>query len=261
MIEKYKEDPILFGAMFVPAVHEKPADFHYDISDSWMRDEDKRVNFIIPCGHGSTTLVSILLTLHKLVFGNDERIVLCSYKKATSVHNIDNILQILNSDDFIDVFGNLYNSGDAIKGITLNNGNSVIAKGAGQDITGLMFDYRRPTMFVLDDIDYDHDHMSRILTYRLPEWIECMVEDSLDSKRGRIFSIGTPKTKGSILNYIADCDSYTTFRYPAEKDPNNKIALWPEWVSWDELKTIEEHMCNRGVGYLYDRQYLCNLKA
>lgn len=66
--------------------------------------------------------------------------------------------------------------------------------------------------------------------------------------------VGTPQT---TADFFFDAEMHKKFAVifqPAEKDPVNKIALWPEHMSWDELQARK---AIRGAK-IYNQEYLCS---
>jgi len=65
---------------------------------------------------------------------------------------------------------------------------------------------------------------------------------------------GTPQTTSDFFFDIEMKKKFALLVQPAEKDPVNKIALWPEHMSWEELQIRKS---TRGQK-IYNQEYLCS---
>jgi len=71
---------------------------------------------------------------------------------------------------------------------------------------------------------------------------------------GECHIVGTPQT---TIDFFFDKNLREIFKYaelPAEKDHSNKIALWPEYMDWDELMGRRKTRGQR----IYNQEFLCS---
>lgn len=74
-------------------------------------------------------------------------------------------------------------------------------------------------------------------------------------KRGGFCKIvGTPQTTADFFFDPEMKKKFALLIQPAEKDPVNKIPLWPEHMSWDDL---QQRKALRGAK-IYNQEYLCS---
>lgn len=89
--------------------------------------------------------------------------------------------------------------------------------------------------------------------YKINSIIKTQILD-MPLKGGFCKIVGTPQTN---IDFFFDKDmqtKFTTIIQPAEKDPKNKIALWPEHMSWKELQQRKIIRGNK----IYNQEYLCS---
>lgn len=75
--------------------------------------------------------------------------------------------------------------------------------------------------------------------------------ESMPTEELHVF--GTPQSNGDLFAKLEKNPIYNFRRYPAEKDPKNKIALWPEAFDWEKLKQIEKNIGRKA----YNKEFLC----
>lgn len=74
-------------------------------------------------------------------------------------------------------------------------------------------------------------------------------------KRGGFCKIvGTPQTTADFFFDKEMAKKFAVLIQPAEKDPVNKISLWPEHMTWDDL---QQRKAIRGAK-IYNQEYLCH---
>jgi hypothetical protein len=106
----------------------------------------------------------------------------------------------------------------------------------------------------VDDPFQDPDN-AMILTKieKINKVIKTQILD-MPKKFGFCKIVGTPQT---TADFFFDREMKKKFKLlvqPAEKDPVNKIALWPEHMNWEEL---QERKNIRGAK-IYNQEYLCS---
>lgn len=73
-------------------------------------------------------------------------------------------------------------------------------------------------------------------------------------KRGQIHIVGTPQTSNDFFFDPSLRKHFRIMISPAEVDHLNKIALWPEWMNWEELMLRKEQRGEK----IYNQEYLCS---
>jgi len=71
---------------------------------------------------------------------------------------------------------------------------------------------------------------------------------------GELHVVGTPQTTFDIYFNEEITSRFKVLNLPAEVDQKNKIALWPEWMDWEELQARRHEKGDR----IYNQEYMCS---
>jgi virulence-associated protein VapD len=89
--------------------------------------------------------------------------------------------------------------------------------------------------------------------YKINNIIKTQILD-MPLKGGFCKIVGTPQTNNDFFFDKDMQQKFAVLIQPAEKDPKNKIALWPEHMGWDELQQRKLLRGNK----IYNQEYLCS---
>ena len=108
-----------------------------------------------------------------------------------------------------------------------------------------------PDVYVDDPFQ---DPESKLVPTKIYRINDIMTNQILDMFQNELHIAGTPQTNN---DFFFDPDFTTRFSVrilSAEKDKKNKIALWPEWINWEELMLKKKEKGEKA----YNQEYLCS---
>ena len=263
-----KENVGVFGQICLPSVYEdNTPPFHTEIYSAMLNDSQKLTSVAAPRGTAKSTLVSLVLPLHRALFkeeGKDEFIIIISEALPQSKNFLSTIKEMLNtSQELIDIFGD-FGEKTAIRwreeDIILKNGVRILALGTGQRIRGSKSaQNRRPTLIIMDDVESELNANTREARIKNKKWITEAVIPSLDKKRGRIIMIGTVISDDCFLCWTRDSKSWFTLWYSIIKPDGT--SLWNEMYPLDEIAKIRESMASIGNVNGFFQEYMNQSQA
>jgi hypothetical protein len=147
-------------------------------------------------------------------------------------------------------------------GIILANGTIIEAIGLGQPISGQNLLDLRPTLIVMDDVqDIHNTKTEEIMQYHI-RWLLGEVEPALEDG-GRLINIATPKHELAIVEQLKKNPEWITREYDhvvsEETEDKEGVALWPEKMSYEELKKRERSASSLHALREFYREYRCKL--
>ncbi len=116
-----------------------------------------------------------------------------------------------------------------------------------------MLEFKRgihcPDIFV-DDVLQDPEN--KLVPTKITRINDVMKSQIMDMAQDELHVVGTAQTNQDFFFDKAFTARFSVRILPAEKDSQNHIALWPEWMDWEELKAKERE---RGPKF-YNQEYL-----
>ena len=91
------------------------------------------------------------------------------------------------------------------------------------------------------------------IIHRVNDIMKTQIID-IPSKGAFLHIAGTAQTKDDFFFDTDFLSRFETRVLPAEVDPKNKIALWPEHMSWEELQARKKERGEK----IYNQEYLCS---
>lgn len=257
-------NPVLFGKTIAPKMAKvRSPDFHYELSRLFMDEENDLLNFICPRGHGKTSLAGTIFPLHHLMFDEGNKMILILSKtQGHAISILAQIKKIFYNKQFKRLFGDWTEETAQTwtkNEVILKDNTRIVCRGTGQHVRGIFHDWQRPTLILMDDLEDAKNTRTEDAMENNYKWVIEEIEPAIDPQRGRIISIGTPIHSICIVERLTERTDWVTRRYSAELDPENKKALWPEWMPWDKLKKIEKSRESEGRRSSYAQEYLCQI--
>jgi predicted phage terminase large subunit-like protein len=205
---------------------------------------------IFPRNHAKSTWIAID-TIHDIVYGTEPVVIYVGKTMADAQLHFDGIKhQFENNRLLITVYGNLVPQGSqqetkwTNKHFETTNGVTVIARGA-QKGRGAKVKGKRPTKIILDDIEDDAEVRSSEQRKKLHNWVEGVVMQMIDRKRGFVKMVGTVLHPKSELVLF-----YENYGGIFRKAIENGVPIWWTMPELDEKK--------RSMGSLLFRQEYMN---
>ena len=263
IITKMQKDMLLFGRMIMPNMFssESPS-FHYDISDTLLKENEKQINIIAPRGHAKSSVVAGVYPLFHLMFDKGIKvIVLVSRTQSHATKLLGTIKDVLNYSEEFRYFFGYWGMQSARKWsnneIELKDGSIIICKGTGQQIRGIKHGNQRPTLLILDDPEDEvNTKTAEAMEFNL-RWLLQSGVPSLDPLRGKIAVIGTPQHERCLVETLKDMKGWNTLEFRPDMD--KKIALWDEVWPIEKLQQKKEELESINRLSVFYREYLCQI--
>lgn len=241
----------IFGRYFFPQMiegTEAVPECHLDMLLELARRKNGAI--IFPRNHAKSTWIGIDC-IHDIAYALEPVIVYVGKTMADAQLHFDGIKHQFETNALlISVYGNLVPAGAqqetkwTNKHFETTNGVTVIARGAAKG-RGMKVKGRRPTKVVLDDIEDDAEIRSPELRKKLHTWVEGVVMQMLDRKRGFVKMVGTVLHPQSELMIF-----YGNYGGIFRKAIENGVPIWWSMAELDEKK--------RAMGSLLFRQEYLN---
>ena len=250
-LKKLQGSIALFGRYCFPtALRKATPPFHHEIYRTIKNTKKKRVLIAAPRGNAKSTVVSLLLPLHRLAFkreNQEEFIVIISESQAQSINFLSRIkYHLTHSDKFTALFGDMGpNTARKWTGsdIVCANGTRIIAVGTGQRVRGFIEGDTRPTMIIVDDFESELNAFTDEARAKNRKWMTEAVIPSL-ADDGRIIMIGTVISEDCFLYWAKDSSAWTTLWFSIIDD--NDESIWPERFPKSRIDSIKEEYSSVG---------------
>jgi predicted phage terminase large subunit-like protein len=193
--------------------------------------------------HAKSTSMTFFYPLFMALYEKKKFIVIISASEDSAKKFLRRIRSELEANSLIHyVFGPQKTDKWSETELRLQNGTTIIAKGRGAQMRGLLSGHTRPDLAILDDLEDDELVRSQMRRLDLEDWFNGAVLPTLAPKSGTIVYVGTILHEDSLLNRLLNKKLYPDFKslkYAAiDKDTNE--ALWPERFSMEDLLRKKE---------------------
>ena len=216
--------------------------FHKEMID--LANEHDRVAIGAPRGHAKSTCMTFFYPLYMALYEKKKFIVIISASEDSAKKFLRRIRTELEANPLINYAFNSQRSPKwSETEITLNNGCTIIAKGRGAQMRGLLSGATRPDLIILDDLEDDELVRSQMRRLDLEDWFNGAVMPTLAARSGSIVYVGTVLHEDSLLNRLLNPSLYPDFtqkKYAAIVQDPEPHALWPEHISLAKLESIKE---------------------
>jgi len=235
-------------------------EFHRDLWELLTSDAS-HVAVAAPRGHAKSTAGTLAFTLACLLFGSDDFVLLVSATERLASSHLANIARVLSeNDDLRAEFGvELIKSNETE--LTARIGKRefhVLGKGAEQAVRGCLWNFKRPSLIILDDVESDEAVMSKDRREKLRDWFDnALLPCGSDTLRVRF--LGTILHLDSLLERLITDSSggWVGCRFKAHKSFDDFTELlWPE--KWPEARLRRERARYIASGNAsgYSQEYL-----
>jgi len=234
--------------------------FHRDLWAALCTDEPL-VAVAAPRGHAKSTAGTLAFTLASLLFGSDDFVLLVSATEGLASSHLANIARVLDTnEDLRTEF-----SCEVIKSneteLTAQIGQRqfhIVGKGAQQAVRGLIWNSKRPSLIIIDDLENDEAVMSKERREKLRDWFDnALIPCGSDNLRVRF--MGTILHLDALLErLITDTEGgWKGYRFKAHRSFDDfSELLWPE--KWPETRLRRERQRYIAAGNAsgYSQEYL-----
>ena len=261
--KKLKDNMIMFGKIIMPNMFSASSpDFHYQIADSLMDDNQKQVNIIAPRGHAKSSIVGGVYPLYHIM--NDSGAKLIVLVSRTQDHAIKLLGTIKDTIEYSQSFRQIYgywgqhNAKQWSKTeIELKDGSMIICKGTGQQLRGIKVGSQRPTLIIVDDPEDENNTKTAEAMEQNLRWLLQSAVPSLDPRRGKICVIGTPQHQRCLVEVLKEMKGWVNMHFSPDLD--KKIALWEAWQPIEKLLQKKSELESIGRSSVFYREYMCQI--
>ena len=261
--KKLRDNMIMFGKIIMPNMFSASSpDFHYQIADSLMDDNQKQVNIIAPRGHAKSSIVGGVYPLYHIM--NDSGAKLIVLVSRTQDHAIKLLGTIKDTIEYSQSFRQIYgywgqhNAKQWSKTeIELKDGSMIICKGTGQQLRGIKVGSQRPTLIIVDDPEDENNTKTAQAMEQNLRWLLQSAVPSLDPRRGKICVIGTPQHQRCLVEVLKDMKGWVNMHFSPDLD--KKIALWEAWQPIEKLLQKKAELESIGRSSVFYREYMCQI--
>jgi predicted phage terminase large subunit-like protein len=236
--------------------------FHRELWELLCRP-DPLVAVAAPRGHAKSTAGTLAFTLASLLFGSDDFVLLVSATERLAAAHLANMARVLTTnDDLVTEFGC-----EVIKcnetELTARIGQRefhILGKGAEQAVRGCLWNNKRPSLIVIDDLEIDEAVMSKERREKLRDWFDnALLPVGADNLRVRF--MGTILHLDSLLErLVTDTEGgWIGARFKAHKSFDDfSELLWPEKWTEARLRRERQRYIAAGNPSGYSQEYLSN---
>lgn len=250
-----RDDLLVFGQTYMPHYFYEPwAPFHPKMAKA-TQIRERPVVIGAMAGAGKSSLITILSTLHAIVFKLDPFIVINSMTEDLASQFTALVKMELDENARIHQdFGQLKGSWKwEDKDFATSTGIRVKARGVGQPFRGLRWRQYRPTLVICDDIEDEDMIVSTRRIQKALTWLLAVVLPRMEARGWRLILVGNVISRTGVIGTLLfhpEHKGWRRFIFPAEVKGR---ATWPERYPKKVLNELK-----RLLGFpRYSREYLC----
>lgn len=223
-----------WGRVFLPGhfKSESPA-FHWEL-EKHLNSNARFVAAVCPRGHAKSTFVGFGDLLKKAAYKQFKYALLISDTYGQACDYLDDIRNEIADNPLLTTIypglqpGRIWARGE----ILFANGVRIKAFGVGQKIRGRKHGGSRPDYILIDDGENDEAVENSKRRDKLKRWLIGVVIPAM-APDGKLRIVGTILHRDSLLSRIIRTEGWKSRVWKAVSD--QKEALWPEWMSYEEL--------------------------
>lgn len=233
-----------FGKTFTPHLVSRPFD-PPDLEMLKILDDEsiKRAVVAAPRATGKTTKVSLIFPIRKICYQEAKFIILVSATNKLAQVIVSKIARELTENPrIIKIFGDLKGSkwAEGEGHIRTSTGITLLARGSGQQIRGLLED-GRPDLILLDDLeDPEPFRLGDATEYirKTWEWLRTDLENVVDlsNECARFLCCGTVLGENSVLVKLLEDPSWRPLRQ--ELCDDNYVSNYPSYLNDKQVQAL-----------------------
>ncbi len=183
-----------------------------------------------PRGAAKTTLISLILLLHDILYSRERYVIILSATLKQATRRLRNLrAELIGNADLRWVYAEELEKRGEFRSQSLEvNGVQVDAFGSGAEIRGLSHGPWRPTKILLDDVEDSEAVESAAQREKLSDWFHEVV-DNLGDTYTHILAIGTLLHPESLLARLLVRPDFEGRRYASVETFSSRPDLWSEW--------------------------------
>lgn len=268
------DSTLKFGKALMPGSFPlNPCSMHYEWDRALEDPSLLRLNIEAPRKHAKTTIIArtypLKTLLTSIALGKREYILLIGKtQKSVAAKSLHQIKFALTYNERIrEVYGDWSKATAQTWGafeIILADGSVVASLGLNQPISGLNLLDLRPTIIIMDDVQDIHNTKTVDAMRGHLRWLLGEVLPALEDE-GKAINIATPKHELTLVRQLKEAYGWVTLGaregggYDSIVNDEKKLSLWPEKISYAELKEIEKSATSMNELRLFYSEYRCQL--
>ncbi|MCX7044659.1 MAG: hypothetical protein NTX50_04110 [Candidatus Sumerlaeota bacterium] len=192
--------------------------------------EGRRLALAAPRGHAKSTLQSLILPIHSLLYQREKYIVILSATLKQSQQKLEAIgYQLQRNARLHRVFGAAESKDAKFSSTVIEAFDTRIeAYSAGSEVRGLVHKGYRPTLVILDDVEDSESVESGEQREKLAAWFSEVIEH-LGNGYTNLTIVGTLLHPQSLLASLLKRPDFKTARFRAVRAFAKRADLWERW--------------------------------
>ena len=190
----------------------------------------RRLAIAAPRGAAKSTLKTLILPIHSLLYRQERYIVLISATQKQARQRLRNIKSELQRNGLLNsVYATELSRRDGWTSEAINiNCVQIDAFSAGTEIRGISYRQWRPTLVILDDVEDENSVYSADQREKLRNWFNETIEHIGDSYTA-IEIVGTVLHPDSLLANLLRRPDFQSHRFPSVLQFSEHPELWEQW--------------------------------
>lgn len=200
------------------------------VEETLPEREGYRLAIAAPRGAAKSTLISLILPIHSILYEKERYIVIISATLKQAKQRLKNIRnELLSNKNIAEIFETKDNPENKWNAASIKYG-AVQADvfSAGSEMRGISLGDFRPTKIILDDAESSESAETAEGREKLLEWFKEII-DNLGDKYTRIEVIGTLLHPKSLLSTLLERADFVSARFKSVESFSNETILWEKW--------------------------------
>ncbi len=223
-------------------------DFIDDLAD-WLQNEHLTIRVSARDHFKSMSFYAYIMWLIFKNANSDLEIQYFSYNAKMAGYHTQKIKRAIASNPYFEQIKDLKKTADSIISYTWNGKNKVTVNPRG------LLEFKRgihsPIVFVDDPMQDPENKLSPV---RIMQINDIMKTQIMDMWQKELHIAGTPQTTSDFFFDPTFTKRFSVRIMPAIVNEEEKQALWPEWMSYDELQLKKYERGNK----IFNQEYMCS---
>lgn len=238
------------------------SDMHETIFELLDNDEYQQVAIAAPRGFGKTSIIQLAYPAKKMLFREKKFIVPVSSTATHAIMQAENLKRELQANQAIKkIFGPVkaktvdYEASFSKEMWETSYGTTVLPRGSGQQVRGLIVSNSRPDLIIVDDLE-DPEHIdSEDYRAKTKEWFFADLCNAVNrsSDKWKIIFIGTVLHQDALLVNLLEDPAWKSVRLELFDD--HYKSNWPQFLPDNKVLAMVEDFRRRGMLDTLFREY------
>lgn len=249
--------------VFFPDLFYREFSKNHEAAMEFLDDDSIQLGGIIAHREfGKSSLTQVAYEARNILFQLRNFIVTISCSATQAIMHSDNLRTELTTNDIIKKwFGDIKSETFRKDFWKTNTGITVLPRGQGQKVRGIIEQGNRPDLIILDDLEDDESVLNPDTRMKLKRWFFASVLGAVASA-GRemdtgwkILFCGTILHEDSLLMNLFEDPAWSFLKLPLCSP--TYVSNWPEFKTDEECKKLADTLGNQGLHDVFAREYLC----